>query len=79
MSRRKEEHHTRRGWKCPKCDHIASRKYDLKKHLMAKHEMTGEEALVWQGKALEAWEQVSVLRYVADEPDRYSRELPGGK
>ena len=79
MTKRKGKYEYRQGYECPICKHLASRRADLKKHLMTQHPVSEEEALELQRKAELAIEESTSVRTYPRRPDRYSKSAPGGE
>ncbi len=79
MTKSKGSKEYRQGWVCPLCPHLASRKIDLKKHLMAMHELTRDEALVKQREGRFAYEELTSVRHYPPMDDRYTKNRSGGE
>lgn len=79
MTKAKGTEEYRKGFECPLCRYMVSRRADLKKHLMKIHQLSDSEALDHQRQAREAYEKLTSVRYYPPVEDRYTKNLPGGE
>lgn len=79
MTKKSPKYEIRVGFECPLCSHLASRKADLKKHLMTQHGLGAEEALVKQGEAKQAYEEQASVRYYPTPVKKSTWNEPGGE